>query len=111
MTTQESEIQDELFQKDDDFVTEVTEISSSYKSKSKCSMTAVFTIWNVMVGASVLTMPYSFYNSGLIIGIFITFASFIIQMRTCIYCLRVANDNADEDYFDMIKNYWGKKGF
>ena len=80
MTTLDEKFEqlDDQFQKEEIIREGSEEDQAGPKSKSKCSMTAIFTIWNVMVGASVLTMPYSFYNSGLITGIIITFASFII---------------------------------
>ena len=66
----------------------------------KSSLITVFTIWNVMVGASVLTMPYAFYNSGFIIGFFITFFSYFAQARTCIYVLR--STQSEGDYYDTL---------
>ena len=71
----------------------------------KSSLLTVFTIWNVMVGASILTMPYAFYNSGLIIGFVITFFSFFAQLRTCIYVTR--STAPDGDYYDTLRKYWG----
>ena len=61
-----------------------------------------------MVGASILTMPYAFYNSGLIIGSVITFFSFIAQLRTCIYVTR--STNPEGDYYDTLRKLWGFKG-
>jgi len=74
----------------------------------KSSLLTVFTIWNVMVGASILTMPYAFYNSGLIVGFFITFLSFFAQLRTCIYVTRSTDPTGD--YYDTLRKYWGLKG-
>ena len=77
--------------------------------KQKSSLVTIFTLCNVMVGASILTMPYSFYNSGLLIGFTISFLSFVFQMRTCILIVRSTLPH--DDYYDTIRKYWGPVGF
>jgi amino acid permease len=48
----------------------------------KSSFTTVFTIWNLLAGPSVLALPYAYYNSGLLVGILITFLTYVASLRT-----------------------------
>lgn len=75
----------------------------------KSSFTTVFTLWNLLAGPSVLALPYAFYNSGLAVGIAITFLTYIASLRTCIYIKRTTFP--DMDYFDTIRIFWGSKGY
>lgn len=62
-----------------------------------------------MAGPSVLALPYAFYNSGLFVGILVSFLTYVASLRTCIYIKRTTEP--DGDYFDTLKKYWGPNGF
>ena len=62
-----------------------------------------------MVGSSVIAIPYAFYNSGLLVGILLSFLSYVTSMQTCIYIARTTQTG--NDYFDAIKVYYGSIGY
>lgn len=86
------------------------------------SLTKIFSIWNTMVGTGMLTIPWGYSKSGLILGIsklfqlmcvitiiVITFASFLISYYTCFLVLKTAG--SDTDYTDTLQKYFGRKGW
>lgn len=46
------------------------------------SISTIFSVWNTMVGSSLLTIPWAFSNSGILLGVFISFVTFIIAFYT-----------------------------
>jgi amino acid permease len=42
------------------------------------SIATVFTLWNALVGGSIITMPYCFYTSGIVVGSVVSFISYLI---------------------------------
>ena len=46
------------------------------------SLTTIFSVWNAMVGTGLLTIPWAFSESGVMLGLFLTFVSFIISFMT-----------------------------
>ena len=62
-----------------------------------------------MVGSSIVTIPYAFYNSGLLVGLILTFLSFLLCMQSCIYISRTCVE--EDDYYSTIRKYWGTTGF
>ena len=82
---------------------------SDVKIKTNSSFVTIFTLWNTMVGSGVLTLPWAFYHSGLILGSVICFCSCLASLRTCIIIVRVVEPN--DEFYDTMKKYWGLKGF
>jgi len=62
-----------------------------------------------MVGAGILTLPWAFSHSGIVLGLIVTFISFIVSLRTCILILRLTGPG--DDFFDTTRKYWGTIGF
>lgn len=67
------------------------------------------TVWNSMIGSAVITLPWAFYHSGLLLGSLICFLSFIVGARTCIIVLRITGPR--EDFYDTMYKYWGSPGY
>ncbi len=51
------------------FVPDFTLGSESGDKKKNGSLTVIFSVWNTMVGTGMLTIPWAYSNSGLILGI------------------------------------------
>lgn len=62
-----------------------------------------------MIGASIVTLPWAYSNSGIILGIIITFISFLVSLRTCILIYRLTGPGID--FYDTVKKYWGGPGY
>lgn len=73
------------------------------------SLATISSVWSAMVGLGLLTIPWAYAKSGLILGLIITFTSFIISYYTCYLVLKVAGN--DVDYTDTLKKYFGKAGW
>lgn len=59
-----------------------------------------------MVGSGIVALPWTFGQSGFLLGTIICIIGLIISYRTCILIIRVAGN--DEEYFDTLYKYWGK---
>ena len=51
------------------FMPDFTLGSESGDKKKNGSLTVIFSVWNTMVGTGMLTIPWAYSNSGLILGI------------------------------------------
>ena len=70
------------------------------------SLTTIFSVWNAMVGTGLVTIPWAYSQSGLVLGILITFTTFLVSFFTCFLVIKSAGD--DGDYTDTLKKYMGK---
>eukprot|EP00349_Pseudokeronopsis_sp_Brazil_P009188 CAMPEP_0202964884 /NCGR_PEP_ID=MMETSP1396-20130829/9008_1 /ASSEMBLY_ACC=CAM_ASM_000872 /TAXON_ID= /ORGANISM="Pseudokeronopsis sp., Strain Brazil" /LENGTH=140 /DNA_ID=CAMNT_0049687369 /DNA_START=56 /DNA_END=478 /DNA_ORIENTATION=+ len=61
-----------------------------------------------MVGAGLLTLPWAFFMSGLVLGQILTFIAFAISFYTCWMVLKVGHK--DDDFTDTLRKYYGKFG-
>ncbi len=59
-----------------------------------------------MLGSGIVALPWTFSNSGFLLGIIICIVSLIVSFRTCILMIRTAGN--DKEYFDTLYKYWGK---
>ena len=59
-----------------------------------------------MVGSGIVAFPWTFQESGFLLGLIISIVSLFISYRTCILMIRVAGN--DKEYFDTLYKYWGK---
>ena len=73
------------------------------------SLVIIFSCWNTMVGSAMVSLPWAFSESGIILGILISFTSFIISYYTCALIIITAKD--DSDYVFTLKKYYGMKGW
>lgn len=73
------------------------------------SMTTIFSVWNAMAGTGIVCMPWAFQESGIIMGIILTFIAFLISFTTCWMVIKTAG--SDIDYTDTLKRFFGQKGW
>jgi amino acid permease len=73
------------------------------------SIVIIFSCWNTMVGSAMVSLPWAFMQSGIALGIIISFTSFLISFYTCALIIKTAKN--DEDYVFTLKKYYGKPGF
>jgi len=73
------------------------------------SLTVIFSCWNGMVGTGLVTIPWAFSQSGLILGLMLTFLAFTISFTTQYFVMKTAG--SDLDYTDSLKRIFGIKGF
>jgi amino acid permease len=59
-----------------------------------------------MVGSGVVALPWTFQESGFILGLIICVVGLVVSYRTCILMIRCAGN--DKEYFDTLYKYWGK---
>lgn len=62
-----------------------------------------------MIGTAVLSLPWAFQQSGIMLGACIAFVSYLISFYTCKLIVQSINDDAD--YSDTLKKYFGKPGY
>lgn len=77
--------------------------------KKHGSLSTIFSVWNTMIGSSMLTIPWAFSNSGIVLGIIISLITFIIAFYTCYLYIKLAG--TDEDFSDTVYKYYGKYGW
>ena len=59
-----------------------------------------------MLGTCVCTLPYCFQESGIILGLILTFVTFLISFYTC--KLIIDMSGTDPDYSDTLRKFYGK---
>jgi amino acid permease len=59
-----------------------------------------------MIGSGIVALPWTFENSGFLLGLLICIVSLIVCYRTCILMIRTAGN--DDEYFDTLYKYWGR---
>ena len=62
-----------------------------------------------MIGTAVATLPWTFQQSGLLLGLILCFTSFLISFYTCKLIIDMAGN--DSDYSDTLKKFYGKFGY
>jgi amino acid permease len=71
-------------------------------------MQTTFACWNTMLGSGIVTLPWTFHNSGVVLGFIISFLSFAASLRSCIIILRLTGPK--DDFYDTMRKFWGKPG-
>ena len=59
-----------------------------------------------MVGSGIVALPWTFQESGFILGLIICLVGLVVSYRTCILMIRQAGN--DKEYFETLYKYWGK---
>lgn len=62
-----------------------------------------------MIGSAVVSLPWAFQQSGLLLGCLISFCSFFVSYYTCnlvVHCAR-----KDTDFSDTVRRYYGDFGY
>lgn len=62
-----------------------------------------------MVGSAMVSLPWAFQTSGVLLGLTISFTSFVISFYTCNLIIMTAKD--DKDYIFTLKKYYGPIGY
>ena len=62
-----------------------------------------------MAGTGMVTIPWAYQESGIVLGSILTFVAFSISFFTCY--LVVLTAGTDIDYTDTLKRYFGKAGW
>ena len=78
------------------------------EEKKRGSITLIFSIWNTMMGSSLLALPWGFTNSGFIFGLIIIFIIGALCCYTCLLILKHGKESAD--FFYLCNDYLGKWG-
>lgn len=73
------------------------------------SLTNIFSCWNGMVGTGLVTIPWAYSQSGLVLGLLLTFGAFIISFSTQYFIMVTAGQ--DSDYTDTLRKTFGRKGY
>lgn len=73
------------------------------------SFTTIFSSWNAMAGTGIVTMPWAFQQSGIVLGLILTFIAFLISFYTCYLVIKTAGN--DIDYTDTLRRHFGPKGW
>ena len=73
------------------------------------SLTNVFSCWNGMVGSGLVTIPWAYSQSGIVLGLMLTVLAFVISFSTQYYVMKAAGN--DLDYTDTLKKTFGRRGW
>jgi len=73
------------------------------------SLTNIFSCWNGMVGSGLVTIPWAYAQSGILLGLVLTVIAFVISFATQYFVMVTAG--SDMDYTETLKKTFGKKGF
>jgi amino acid permease len=82
---------------------------SSIENKKHGSLTNIFSCWNGMVGTGLVTVPWAYSESGIILGVILTILSFLIAFTTQYYIMKTASK--DIDYTITLKKTFGQNGY
>lgn len=69
----------------------------------------IFCTWNCMAGTALSVIPWAYQQSGIILGIFLTFIAFSFSFYTCLLVIKTAGN--DIDYTDTLRKQFGNKGY
>jgi amino acid permease len=58
-----------------------------------------------MIGSGIVALPYTFHESGVVLGLIITLLGLVISYRTCILIIRATGN--DDEYFQALYKYLG----
>ena len=73
-------------------------------SKKMSSLQTIFSVWNTMIGSSILTIPYNVYCAGIIPTIVIGLLYGFICYITCAVIIRLGGK--EEDFAVIVYNYF-----
>lgn len=73
------------------------------------SLTNIFSCWNGMVGTGLVTIPWAYSKSGLVLGLILTVLAFTVSFTTQYYIMKTAG--SDIDYTETLRKTFGKRGY
>ena len=62
-----------------------------------------------MLGSAVVSLPWAFQQSGLLLGILISFSSFVVSWYTC--SLIIDQTGEHPEWADILLTYYGEPGY
>uniref|UniRef100_A0A914XPY3 Amino acid transporter transmembrane domain-containing protein n=1 Tax=Plectus sambesii TaxID=2011161 RepID=A0A914XPY3_9BILA len=80
------------------------------------SIVTIFSIWNTMMGTSLLAMPWALYQAGLGLGLFLMLAVAALALYTAYRIvespqgLGLTSDAGLPDFPDVCRYFWGRSG-
>ena len=72
------------------------------------SLMTIFSIWNTMMGSSLMAMPWGFHHAGLIGGLTMSLLVGFISWYTCWLILKLSSTH--RDLFELCQEYLGSVG-
>ena len=69
----------------------------------------IFSTWNCMAGTALTVIPYAYQQSGIVLGIILTFIAFAFSFYTCLLIMKTSGN--DIDYTDTLHKQFGKPGY
>jgi sodium-coupled neutral amino acid transporter 9 len=75
---------------------------------TQSSVTTVLSIWNTMIGSTLIALPYGFSESGMILGFGVCIFMGSISFYTCTLVIRHGLDLPD--FNDYVALFFGKRG-
>lgn len=73
------------------------------------SLINIFSCWNGMIGTGLVTVPWAYSESGIVLGMILTFIAFLLAFTTQYFIMTTAGK--DIDYTDTLKRTFGQKGY
>jgi len=73
------------------------------------SLVTAFSTCNAMLGSTLVTLPWAFQKAGWMFSLFLSLSAVIISSYTCTIIVRFTRE--DDDFFDCLFKYYGKKGW
>lgn len=92
---------------------ETFDIEADTKEKKggiSSSLTTIFSVWNTMMGSSLLAIPWVFTKSGLITGIIVLFVMALVTWYTMFMVVKVGKANNTSDFVELCKLSLGQPG-
>ena len=62
-----------------------------------------------MAGTALTVIPWAYQQSGIFLGILLTFLAFMFSFYTCLLVMKTAGN--DVDYTDTLRKQFGKTGY
>jgi len=84
-------------------------MSDSVISKQQTTFVTIFAVWNSMVGGGLVSHPWAFSESGVILSVIINTMSLIACYYTCNLCITCCK--GDDDFSTTMRRFFGQKGY
>ena len=77
------------------------------------SMSIIFTLWNTMMGSTLLVMPYGFQQVGWLLGLVLSIVTAIISKFSCSLILKygIATMGPSAEFADLAQEHLGRVGW
>eukprot|EP00937_MAST-01D_sp_MAST-1D-sp2_P001179 g1179.t1 len=72
------------------------------------SLATVASIWNTMIGSTLVTLPYGFAQAGMLVGTAVVLLMGSVCCYTCVLVIR--HGSKFPDFTDFTRHYFGRRG-